>query len=37
MRTIVLVALILTLSACVPIGVKTQSLPLTAEPAAMRA
>ncbi len=36
MRTIVLLVLILTLSACVPIGVKTQSLPLAAEPSATR-
>jgi hypothetical protein len=36
MRTIVLLALILTLSACVPIGVKTQSLPLAAAPAETR-
>jgi len=31
MRSAVLLVLILTLSACVPIGVKTQSLPLAAE------
>lgn len=36
MRTVVLLVLILTLSACVPIGVKTQSLPLAAESSATR-
>ena len=36
MRTIVLLVLILALSACVPIGVKTQSLPLAAELVATR-
>jgi hypothetical protein len=37
MRTTILLALILTLSACVPIGLKTQSLPLASEPTAARA
>ena len=37
MRTILLIALILTLSACVPIGVKGSSLPLTAESSGTRA
>ena len=36
MRTTILLALILTLSACVPIGLKTQSLPLASTPAAAR-
>ena len=37
MRVIFLLVLILALSACVPIGVKTQTLPLAADPAATRA
>ena len=37
MRTTLLLALILTLSACVPIGLKTQSLPLASAPVASRA
>jgi hypothetical protein len=37
MRTMLLLALILTLSACVPIGLKTQTLPLAAAPSAARA
>ena len=37
MRTTILLALILMLSACVPIGLKTQSLPLASEAAATRA
>lgn len=36
MRTTILLALLLTLSACVPIGVKTQSLPLAAATSATR-
>jgi hypothetical protein len=37
MLTTILLALILMLSACVPIGLKTQSLPLASAPAAARA
>jgi hypothetical protein len=36
MRTIFLIAMILTLSACVPIGVKGSSLPLAEESAGTR-
>jgi hypothetical protein len=37
MRMTILIALILAMSACVPIGVKTQSLPLASAPAAVHA